>query len=240
MGLLYPPQNINGGSKNSDHNPTMAACRSPSSFTQTIADSSDLEKANAHPWNAPKYLKTKKENQNFEVYQQAMLIALINSQASVVLERPMKYSKINITSPRISKIIFSPTDEINVSQLVDKHCKSVFAKEISEGIPESTALRRLEKNRKVFVQNLLIDITRELDFEISSVMARKSGKAMQVERISMIYFSGNCLYNKNEIVKMGNLLNQSFIERTKCEKPIELQPNDQLIAQVLLNATETA
>ncbi|EDR25390.1 hypothetical protein EDI_002530 [Entamoeba dispar SAW760] len=179
------------------------------------SDSSSEKSKFERPWNAPKYLKQKKENKDLEVYQQAILIGLLNQYSEITLERPAKLSKVTVISPKVSEIKFCKEDTLDVSSLVERQCKAKLSDEINKGLNEATALRRMEKNKKVFVQNLLIDLLDEFGFQFHTTLSRRSGKAMQVERIQKIFSQHSLLLTKEEIIQKGQELNSylfQFIE----------------------------
>ncbi|ELP90305.1 hypothetical protein EIN_505110 [Entamoeba invadens IP1] len=206
---------------------------------QSTTQSVDSTCKTNHPWNAPKYLKTKKDNQDFEAYQMAILLALINSRARILLEKPLKYSKVSITTPRLNSLIFDENDEVNVMETTEKQCKAVFDMEIKRGVSESTATRRFEKNRKVFLGNFLVDLAKQLGFDLTTEMARKSGKAMQLERLTEINFNG-FIIKKNKLISIGKNLNSYFLSLSMSQTSTIVCINDEVVRRLFTQGVELA
>ena len=188
------------------------------------------------PWNAPKYIKQKKDNQDYEMYQQVVLIGLINKYAEITLERPNKQTKVSISIPKILIISFNEIDSINISSFTEKQCKELCEKEVHDGLSQTTAMRRLEKNKKVYLLNLLIDIAAELGMKIDSTMSRRSNKSLQVERIQSISMENEFHFTKNQIIEFGKQLNEYYLELLTNEKTITLPVKDSRIQQILFGS----
>ena len=73
-------------------------------------------------------------------------------------------------------------------------------------------MRRFGKNKKIFVQHLLIDILREKGFEFKSTLARNTGKTLRLERIEQIYYNGQLFMDFDVFIERGTVINSVITE----------------------------
>ncbi|KAL7718608.1 TATA-binding protein-associated phosphoprotein [Entamoeba marina] len=122
-----------------------------------------------------KYTEKKREMRNYESYQQAMMLALLNPYCSFSIEHPVKKSKVTTSMPKVLSLHFD-TEDIDVIKLAETQCKLILKNEIENGVYAKTALRRYEKNKRVFIQNFIFDVCLEKGFTFDSFLTRKSKK----------------------------------------------------------------
>ncbi|ELP92572.1 hypothetical protein EIN_073950 [Entamoeba invadens IP1] len=152
------------------------------------------------------FFKSKNEYKEFYVIQQGVLLAFINSYCGFSIKKQKKRAKVTSAYPKISKLVF-PNETIDVQQLADSICRPVYEEECKHVSKKQTAMRRFEKNKKVFVQHLLIDILSEKGFFFESHLARNSTKTYRMERIERIYFDGRLVMQFEDFVKRGSAIN---------------------------------
>ncbi|ELP89682.1 hypothetical protein EIN_452820 [Entamoeba invadens IP1] len=186
----------------------------PSSFCVEVYGQTKLEKRKQDEM---KYTQKKREMRDLESYQQALLLALLNTNFGFSIEHPGKKSKVTATSPRLVSL-FSGNEEIELGKVAKEQCELVMEEEIKKGLGQATALRRFEKNKRVFTQNLLFDICSEVGFYLESKPSRKSKKSKQIERIRKIGINGKTVFTQDDIVLIGKKLNEILIQKIVKEK----------------------
>ncbi|ELP92934.1 hypothetical protein EIN_313260, partial [Entamoeba invadens IP1] len=157
-------------------------------------------------YNDPKYLTQKKLVKDLETYQEAVLVGLLNSFCSFTISRPRKQCSVALSSAKIKSIHF-PTETIEISKLADEKFKPIYEEELRKGVAKPTAFRRYEKNKRIFIHNLLFDIALELGFFFDSKLSRKSAKTYSIERIERIYYMGKLVFSLDQMVVKGSMIN---------------------------------
>ena len=100
---------------------------------------------------------------NFYAFQQGVLIYLLNKSCDIMVKRPRMQSMINKHCPKIIELNFEH-EVLDIVQIAKQHCQPLFERDILMTSKLQTAKRRFHKNKKVFTQNLLIDILNEQGF----------------------------------------------------------------------------
>ncbi|ELP91246.1 hypothetical protein EIN_151730 [Entamoeba invadens IP1] len=201
---------------------------------ETVVQRGNVVYDKEHPWNAPKYRLKKRENRDLETYQLAIFMVALNQFADISIERPAKMTKNTLSIPKICKIRFSNHDVIDVQSLALKQCKSIRQKEIQEGVNQSTATRRIEKNRKVFIQNLVIDLLAECNVVLITDLARLSGKALRTERLQELWIDKTKVVGKEDIISKGSAINQYLIDCVEKTGHTSFKKNCRELQQFLL------
>ncbi|ELP85264.1 hypothetical protein EIN_084460 [Entamoeba invadens IP1] len=199
------------------------------SFDSTSCASS---KPSRRAYNDPKYLTQKKVVKDMECFQEAILVALINQFCHITLVRPRKQSSVGLCCAKVKTLHFVG-DEIEVMRITEEKFRPIYEKELMEGISKATAFRRYEKNKRIFVHNLLFDIALELGFFFESKLSRKSSKTASIERFERIFFKGKLLMNVQEMAVKGGLINDYLFDIVNLELTHTLQMCDKEIADML-------
>ena len=153
------------------------------------------------------FFKCKNDYKEFYVVQQGVLLSLLNNYCNIILTHQKKQSIVTSSFPLLLMLQFDEEDHIDIQELADKICRPLYEKELQSVNKRQTAVRRFEKNKKNFIQHLLIDLLREKGFVFQSKMSRKSSKTQQLERIEKIYFNGKCLMDFHEFILKGYTIN---------------------------------
>ncbi|ELP91361.1 hypothetical protein EIN_154180 [Entamoeba invadens IP1] len=190
------------------------------------------------PWKEAKYIERKKENQNIETCEAMVLLGLVNLRSSLTFEKPHKQNTDSSNLPRITKMIVDENDEMDLSTLLEVQCRQKLQHELDMGISHSTALRRFERNKKVFFINFLVDLATLMDFELVSIVSRKSGKTIQIDRVVTINKPGICSFGKHEILEKGELLRQYFVSLGMNKKNFVLNQSDDVVLQILTGCSQ--
>ena len=169
---------------------------------------------------------------NLESYQQAVMLSLINNFCSFTIESPGKHSKVTVTTPRLVLMNINGQD-IDVNTLALNQSQQIMKNELSSGLSQSTAMRRFEKNKKIFTENFLFDTCLEYGFLFESKPSRKSQKSQQLERIYHIYYNMKHLMDQNLLVKIGKELNDYFFSILEKEKRVTFKIKHDYISEIL-------
>ena len=188
-----------------------------------------------------KYTIKKREMKNLESYQQAVMLALINAKCSFTIESPGKHSKVTVTMPRLTSLTLN-NQEIDISQLALHQSQMIMKTETDEGLSQTTALRRFEKNKKIFTENFLFDTCLELGFWFDSKQSRKSKKSQQMERIFDIFYGSKHIMDQTKLLQLGSELNTFFFSQLTLDKKVTFEINHPKIIEILqshgINLTE--
>ncbi|KAL7714510.1 TATA-binding protein-associated phosphoprotein [Entamoeba marina] len=150
---------------------------------------------------------TKKDHESklLECYQESFLLGLLNTFCSFSLQHLNKKSIKTPRTPRIH-LLYISGETIDVTTITDTQCKLIFNKEISEGVPHKIALRRYNKNKKIFYQNFIYDICLEQGYYFNSKLSKQSNKSLQLERIDKTFLNGKFIFQKMISSIVVNLL----------------------------------
>ncbi|KAL7718815.1 TATA-binding protein-associated phosphoprotein [Entamoeba marina] len=151
-----------------------------SSSTQSLRTHHELVSTQLNPLSD--CVQSKRDTKNFESIQQAILIGLLSKFGSFTLLRPLKRSKVTFQTIKVESVSFS-NDTININELVEQHCKQRYEMELSNGISIEKVKRRFDKNRFVFLSNLLLDLSLEFGYFFDTKMSRNTGGSIQLEKI---------------------------------------------------------
>ncbi|EDR23725.1 hypothetical protein EDI_242080 [Entamoeba dispar SAW760] len=152
------------------------------------------------------FFRTKNEYKDFYVIQQGILLSFLNSYCLIKIKKQKKQALVTSAYPIVTQLDFG-NEEIDVQELADSICRPIYEDECKLVNKKQTAMRRFEKNKKVFVQHLLIDMLTEKGFYFESKLARKTNKTFRLERIEKIYYGGRLIMNFNDFLERGYAVN---------------------------------
>ena len=152
------------------------------------------------------YFNTKDDYKDFYSLQQGVLIELLHQYCSITLKQQKKKVSVSCAYPQIISLDFG-NEVLNVEEIADMLYRPVYEEERAKLSQTQTAMRRFGKNKKIFVQHLLIDILREKGFEFQSTLARNTGKTLRLERIEKVYYDGKLVMDFNEFIEKGQMIN---------------------------------
>ncbi|ELP93516.1 hypothetical protein EIN_060510 [Entamoeba invadens IP1] len=179
-----------------------------------------------------RYSLNEKKMKNFECYEQAILIALLNQFCSIKLQKPFKQS-VSITSkPEVVTIVLN-NEEIAVKKIAETQCKKYAQITEVNTITDKTRMRRFAKNRSTFTINFMYDIAFSLGFFFNSVLSKKSSKCLQIERIHEVFYNNVLLLGAEDIVACGEALNDYLFSLVKQNKDVVLNQNDPVIQKFI-------
>lgn len=198
------------------------------------SNSSAVSKGRKNKQDIMKYIKNERDMKNYESYQQAVLLVLLNHYCSFSIQKPLKTTSSIEPRPEVIELVFD-TDSINVQTLTENNCKSILSFDLQQDIKKKTALRRFSKNKTIFTVNLLFDILLEKGFFFNSKKSKKSAKSIQAERIEDIFYLDNLLMSRETIVEKGRKLNDYFYTMVKSKKSVTIVRDDKTIYDMLFS-----
>ncbi|ELP84650.1 hypothetical protein EIN_173150 [Entamoeba invadens IP1] len=181
------------------------------------------------------FFSTQNEYKDFYVVQQAILIGFLNAYYGVSVSKQKKQTSVTTPFPILQSINFG-NDQLDVQVLADKALSETYQRECAEVRKRQTALRRFEKNKKIFVQHLLIDLLEMKGFSFESNLARNTGKTLRLERISKVFFDGHIIMEFGDVISRGYAINNylnNLVNNGKGQKFIDANDGD--IADIILS-----
>ncbi|ELP84646.1 hypothetical protein EIN_173110 [Entamoeba invadens IP1] len=183
--------------------------------------------------------KNKYDYKDFETYQQALLLGLLNQYCSFTVKKQRKQTTIAQSMPLLKCITFDG-EEIDLIDFSDSFCRPQLEAEYIRGLNKQTAFRRYEKNKKVIVINTLYDICLEKGYFFNSRLARKSKKTKRLDRIEQVFANGKLVYSQEELVAIGTEINKYLVDLVEVSFEATVKKNDptiQEILQLVVNST---
>ncbi|KAL7713142.1 TATA-binding protein-associated phosphoprotein [Entamoeba marina] len=134
--------------------------------------------------------------------QQAILLTLLNSNYEIVISKPTKKALI---SSQVVKVIAisSGSERIDVVDIVEKHCKEIMEKDISNGISQSSAYRRFITNKSIENHHLLIDLLEGIGYFFNSSFSSGKHKSNRLQTINEIFYGKQLIITKDTIQTKG-------------------------------------
>ena len=170
-------------------------------------------------WNDPKYDQQKRQYKINETYQQACFLWLLNQFCEINLEPRKRLAKRIATNPIIRSLVFQQ-DIVEVHQLSEESCRELIKQIPLKNKSNDSVMRRIEKNKKIFVHNLLIDLLVEKDYFFNFKLSKRSERGIQIQRITHIFFHEQLIMKEQEILKLGEeictYLNKIVEHKTSC------------------------
>ncbi|BFU25317.1 hypothetical protein EHI8A_054060 [Entamoeba histolytica HM-1:IMSS-B] len=187
------------------------------------------ERKQEHP-----FFQSKEDYKEFYVIQQSILLSFLNGFCTITLKRQKKQSIRNLPYPQIISLKFDD-EEINVQELADIIQRPVYEDECKLVKKKQTAMRRFEKNRKIFIQHLLIDLLREKGFQFESKLARNTGKTLRLERIEKIFYGGRLIMDINDFIERGYLINSFINSQLSLTSIITIPKSSNELSNIILS-----
>ena len=184
-----------------------------------------------------KYSQNEKETRNYECYQQAILIALVNQICGITLQKPFKQATSVVSKPEIISLEFEDYS-IKLRVLGAQQYSYLSEHMDHKEVKQKTEQRRVLKNRSHFAINFLFDMCLENGYFFNSKLSKKSSKCTQVERIIDIYFNGTLVFDKQAIIQRGSLINNYLLNLTKDRADYTIKKGDCTLLNYLFKPVE--
>ncbi|ELP92644.1 hypothetical protein EIN_369660 [Entamoeba invadens IP1] len=173
------------------------------------------------------------ETRNYQVYEQAVFVGLINRHFSISFISPRKKSIVAKQFLTV-KAFWARNDVIEFNRFIQRRVKEIREYAIRHGTPEKTAIRRGENNKIVESLHFMLDFLRELGYKSeTTTIGGKNGNA-RTEMIDSISFD-NKRHDKKEIERMGILINDYIYKQFGLNNEIVINRMDETINKYLNN-----
>ena len=171
-----------------------------------------------------------------QVYQQCVLLGLLNRHFEITIHIPSKRS---IVTRQFFKVheIRNGSDCIKVDEYVEQRCKEKYEKDISNGVSEKTARRRLDTNKITEQIHLYIDILTDLGYVFHSKYTSGKKGAQIVESVQQIT-TPNEIITQIQIPLIGAKANDYFTEQLFTQKRSIFAKNDLGLSEVIHNSED--
>ena len=158
---------------------------------------------------------------NYQAEQEGIFLALLNHEYTITLKVPQKKSVVSLNYFRIVSFV-NENEKIFFEDELKVKLKMMYDEDLSKGIKENTAVRRMEINKIAESIHYLIEMLKKRKIEMKmSVMGKRNSRSSVIE----MDFDG-IIFDKNEIQKKGNLIIQNILDRMK-----NLQRKDTLVIE---------
>ncbi|EDR28509.1 hypothetical protein EDI_193900 [Entamoeba dispar SAW760] len=148
-----------------------------------------------------------KQTRNYQVSQQAVLLALINRHFSLSLSAPKKKSVVAQQMITVN-YLRRGSDTVAVDEFIHRRLAEIQQYDISQGVAPKTAARRCENNRIAEVNHLLIDILREFGYSFSTKVTDGKNGTIKTESVYSILYKGTTLFTRSTIQSSGLAINK--------------------------------
>ncbi|GAB1225082.1 hypothetical protein ENUP19_0241G0007 [Entamoeba nuttalli] len=175
-----------------------------------------------------------REMRNYQVYQQALFLGILNQSSSMIIQKPIKKAIVTQQLVTVNSLQFSRDDQIAISDLIERRCKEMMKLDLSNGLREKTAIRRYETNKVTEVLHLLSDILNEFGFTFRTSKTTGKNKSAIAETVNVMYFKGRKAYSKQQITQIGMKINQYLYEKcAEGDGNTIIERNDPMIHSLL-------
>ena len=154
-----------------------------------------------------KAIETTKRTRNRQVYEQALLIGLLNKYTNLMF-RKTRCGDVCDGFLRIDKLSLENGDEIDVSSFLRRRASEIYENDRKEGINEKTAKRRMQKNRRAECIHLYIDILSEFGYKFDIYEPKGKYGSRKLDYIKSMYYQNKRInIDENKLKELNDLLN---------------------------------
>ncbi|EDR28471.1 hypothetical protein EDI_315750 [Entamoeba dispar SAW760] len=157
-----------------------------------------------------------REKRNYQVAQQSIFLALLNDYFEIELLPPIKRSNVATQLLRINRLVHGE-DSILFNLVVEHRCNDLFQKDIENGVPIKTAMRRMETYKISEGLHLLIDLLFELGYIFVSRVTKGAQGSQRIETVKEIWRNGKVILEKSDIEELGTQINSYFFNEIKSQ-----------------------
>ena len=174
---------------------------------------------------------------SFQVYQQCILLGLLNRHFEITIHIPSKRSIVTRQFFKVDELK-NENDSIKVDEYVEQRCKEKFEKDLANGVSEKTARRRLDTNKITEQIHLYIDILSCLGYVFHSKYTSGKKGAQIVESIQQISFDDETI-TTCQIPLIGAKANDYICNQLFHQKRSIFGKNDVGLSEVIHCSEET-
>ncbi|ELP84841.1 hypothetical protein EIN_283970 [Entamoeba invadens IP1] len=182
---------------------------------------------------AKKSPKLYKDIRNYQVYQQAVLLALLNQHAEIVLSPQKKKSNVTLPFFTVKSVIFNQTDRVELTHFVEKRCKKQMENDVANGISSKTALRRYKTNRVAENLHMVLDLLFEFDYLFVIKTTHGKNGANKLDTVTSCMLPNKVWMTQEQIVSVGMEINSNLSKILSQTESISLPKNSPILCQFL-------
>ncbi|GAB1221536.1 hypothetical protein ENUP19_0082G0065 [Entamoeba nuttalli] len=158
--------------------------------------------------NKPAYFK---DVRNYKVYEQSIFLALLNQYFDITLRLPIKQAKV-FEQILVIDSISREEDYVDVVCFIDKRCSERYNFDLTHGVSKKTCQRRFETNKLTESLHFLSDVIAEFGYVLERRNTKGKKGTLKCDLIDKIFLNDKLLFNKDDIIKKGKLINQYLCE----------------------------
>ncbi|KAL7717807.1 TATA-binding protein-associated phosphoprotein [Entamoeba marina] len=175
-----------------------------------------------------------KKMRNYQVFQQAIFIAILSQFFEITIKSPVKRSIVSCQLLRVDSLNYG-NDTILVDEFVNTRCKEKYKQDIRNGISEKTAKRRSDTNRITEQLHFLRDILMLFEFDFHSKFTDGKNGAQIVETVLKVIGNGLSI-NKNDIALKGKEINDYLYHKLVDRSSVTIPMKDETMSSLLFTA----
>ncbi|ELP92127.1 hypothetical protein EIN_380740 [Entamoeba invadens IP1] len=147
---------------------------------------------------------------NYQAEQQAILLGLLNQSSEIVISKPPKKTSSTLQFLNIKSITFNNQQTINFDELIMRRREEKILAEMNNGIPEKTAVRRMDNFKFTECLHALTDLL-FLSGYLFNVKQSTGKNNDKYDTLLSIYFKNTLLYNTVDIENFGSAINTKIV-----------------------------
>ncbi|ELP86974.1 hypothetical protein EIN_317230 [Entamoeba invadens IP1] len=165
-----------------------------------------------------------REVRNYQVFEQGMLLLLLNNVFTLKFRHHLKKANAFEQLLRIESIE-SANDVIEVEKFCEKRAKERQNVDISKGITEKTAKRRVESNRVNEMLQLFQDLLGEMGVFFTVKKSHGKKETVKRETIENVFLNGCCI-DENMIRSYGKTVNEIVLKKLIDKETCSFSPGE--------------
>ncbi|EKE41367.1 hypothetical protein ENUP19_0003G0050 [Entamoeba nuttalli] len=171
---------------------------------------------------------------NYQVFQQAIFIALLSQFFEIVIRPPVKKSIVSFQLLRVDAIKLMK-DVLSINDFIIARCKEKYKMDIKMGTLEKTAKRRSDTNRVTELLHLLQDLLREKGFIFISKFTDGKNGAQVIETITSIKGPNGLYLTQTDITKKGETISKYLNSEMSKSTRKFIPMNDKTLQSILFD-----
>ncbi|ELP93477.1 hypothetical protein EIN_059720 [Entamoeba invadens IP1] len=142
------------------------------------------------------------EVRNSLVYQQMVLLSIINTKYSLTLHLPNKKAVVYEQLVAINNLS-NKSESVDVEEVIKQRCHYRLSSEKTNGVSEKTLHRRRQNYSIIERMNFLVDTVREMGYFVECEQNGGKRGILKGEVVKKIYCEGRLLFDEADIEEFG-------------------------------------
>ncbi|KAL7714632.1 TATA-binding protein-associated phosphoprotein [Entamoeba marina] len=156
-----------------------------------------------------------KHLRNYQAWQQAVYVCLLNSTCEITFNKPVKSCKTTTQFFSIKKLNFGGDDVIDVDEFLQSRSCEKLKRDKLKGVSTKTASRRYDNNKFGESLHLLMDILTENGYFINARKSNGRNNSDCIYSAKEIFYKTKLIATTQDIVEYGEIINNYLL---KCVK----------------------